>query len=80
MNAGRSAVLISRNPVNGKSIVIKRSVEQLVRNADRDAANPYLMPNDAIACYDSAAMSFVDVVGVLGNVLGPAALIKGISN
>lgn len=80
MNAGRSAVLISRNPVNGKSIVIKRSVEQLVRNADRDAANPFLMPNDAIACYDSAAMSFVDVVGVLGNVLGPAALIKGISN
>jgi polysaccharide biosynthesis/export protein len=80
MNAGRSAVLISRNPVNGKSIVIKRSVEQLVRQADRDAANPFLMPNDAIACYDSAAMSFVDVVGVLGNVLGPAALIKGISN
>ncbi|MFM9851740.1 MAG: polysaccharide biosynthesis/export family protein [Sphingomonadaceae bacterium] len=80
MNAARSAVLISRNPVNGKSVVIKRSVEQLVRYADRDDANPYLMPNDAIACYDSTAMSFVDVVGVLGNVLGPAALIKGIRN
>jgi polysaccharide export outer membrane protein len=80
MNAARSAVLISRNPVNGKSVVIKRSVEELVRDADRDDANPYLMPNDSIACYDSKAMSFVDVVGVLGNVLGPAAIIKGISN
>jgi polysaccharide biosynthesis/export protein len=80
MNAGRSAVLISRNPVNGQSVVIKRSIEQLVRNADRDALNPYLMPNDAIACYDSAAMTLVDVLGVFGNVLGPAALIKGIRN
>jgi polysaccharide export outer membrane protein len=80
MNAARSAVLISRNPVNGKSVVTKHSIEELVRNADRDDANPYLMPNDAIACYDSAAMSFVDVVGVLGNVLGPAAIIRGISN
>lgn len=80
MNAARSAVLISRNPVNGKSVVIKRSVEELVRDAERDDANPYLMPNDAIACYDSKAMSFLDVVGVLGNVLGPAAIIKGISN
>lgn len=80
MNAGRSAVLFSRNPVNGKSVVIKRSVEALVRSANRDDANPYLMPNDAIACYDSNAMTFVDVVGVLGNVLGPAALVKGLSN
>lgn len=80
MNAARSAVLISRNPLNGKSVVIKRSVEQLVRNADRDDANPYLMPNDAIACYDSTAMTVADVLGVLGNVLGPVALIKGIRN
>jgi len=80
MNAGRSAVLISRNPVNGQSVVIKRSVERLVRNANRDDANPYLMPNDAIACYDSTAMTLVDVVGVFGSVLGPAALIKGLSN
>jgi len=79
MNAGRSAVLISRNPVNGKSVVIKRSIEALVRNADRDDHNPYLMPNDAIACYDSAAMTFVDVVGVMGSMLGPVVLAKGLT-
>lgn len=80
LNAGRRAVLISRNPINGKSIAIERSVESLVRNADRDDANPYLMPNDAIACYDSTAMSVVDVIGLMGNLLGPVAIVKGLGN
>lgn len=78
MNAGRKAVLISRNPINGKSVVISRSVEGLVRDADRDDLNPFLMPGDAIACYDSGAMTFVDAVGVVGNLLGPAVLINGL--
>lgn len=76
MNAGRKAVLISRNPVNGKSVVISRSIEGLVRGADRDDYNPFLMPGDAIACYDSDAMTFVDAVGVVGNLFGPAVLIN----
>jgi hypothetical protein len=78
MNAGRKAVLISRNPVNGKSVVISRSIEGLVRGADRDELNPFLMPGDAIACYDSDSMTFVDAVGVVGNLLRPAVLINGI--
>ncbi|GEO00688.1 hypothetical protein NSE01_25200 [Novosphingobium sediminis] len=78
LNAGRSAVLISRNPVNGHSVVIARKVEALVRDADRDDVDPYLMPGDAIACYDSAAMTFVDAVGVAGNLLGPAVLAKNL--
>ena len=78
MNAGRKAVLISRNPVTGHSVVIARSVEGLVRGADRDALNPVLMPGDAIACYDSHAMTFVDAVGVVGSLLGPAVLVNGL--
>lgn len=78
MNAGRSAVLISHNPVNGHSVVIARKVEALVRDADRDEVDPYLMPGDAIACYDSTAMTFVDAVGVVSNLLGPAVLAKSL--
>ena len=36
------------------------------------------MPGDAIACYDSGAMTVVDAASVLGNLLGPAVLIKGL--
>ncbi len=79
MNGARQAVLISRNPQNQRSVVIARAIEALVRDADRDASNPYLMPGDAIACYDSGAMTIVDAFGVIGNALVPAALISGLS-
>ncbi len=76
MNAGRSAVLMSRNPVTGQSVVISRSVEKLVRAANRDAVDPWLMPGDAIACYDSAAMNLRDVVSVISETVTPAVLLK----
>ena len=78
MNAGRSVVLISRNPINGRSVVVSRHVEELVRHADRDEFNPYLMPGDSLACYDSTAMSISDVIGLAGGLIAPALLIKGV--
>ena len=74
MNAGRSAVLISRNPVNGKSVVVSRSVEHLVRDANRDELDPYLLPGDSIACYDSMAMNLRDVLSVVGETTAPYLL------
>jgi hypothetical protein len=47
--------------------VISRPVEALVRRADRDGFDPYLMPGDAIACYDSAITNFGDVVDLLAD-------------
>ena len=75
MNAGRSAVLISRNPINGQSVVIARSIERLVRQEDRDRYDPYLMPGDSIACYDSVAMNLRDVMSVVGEVASPYLLL-----
>lgn len=78
MNAGRSAVLISRNPLTGKSIVLSRSVERLVRGARRDAFDPYLMPGDAIACYDSAAMNLRDIVSTFSESITPYILFNNV--
>lgn len=78
MNAGRKAVLISRNPVTGQSVVISRSVEKLVRSANRDDYNPYLMPGDSIACYDSLAMNLRDVVSVISETTSPFFLFKNL--
>ncbi|MBO6798546.1 hypothetical protein [Maricaulis sp.] len=71
-NADRWAVLISRNPVTGESEVIARSIEGLVRRADRDAFNPILLPGDAIACYDSHVTNVRDVISAFSGVLNPA--------
>ncbi|MEM7702373.1 MAG: polysaccharide biosynthesis/export family protein [Pseudomonadota bacterium] len=78
MKSDRRAVLISRNRMNGQSIVIERDIEKLVRNANRDALNPYLMPGDAIACYDSRWTNFREAVGLVTdafNTVTPAIIL-----
>ncbi len=65
-NAARQAVLITRNPKTRQTEVIQRSIEELVRSANRDSVNPHLMPDDAIACYDSSITEFSAVLTVLG--------------
>lgn len=65
-NANRRAVLFSRNPITGESIVIDRSLESLLRRADRDEFNPYILPEDALACYDSSIVSIKNLAAILG--------------
>ncbi len=75
-NARRYAVLISRNPKTRETEVIQRSIEDLVRSADRDTINPYLMPDDSIACYDSAVTEFRDVLSLLNSAIFPVHALK----
>lgn len=65
-SADRSAVLFSRNPLTDVSAVIERDIEDLLRRADRDDYDPYLLPGDSIACYDSTLTN----VGEIGRLIG----------
>lgn len=78
-NASRWGVLISRNPINGESEVVARSIEQLVRRADRDDFNPVLLPGDAIACYDSHVTNARDVIATISETASPilSAIVLG---
>lgn len=76
-NAHRYAVLISRNPKTMETEVIQRSIEELVRSADRDAINPFLMPDDAIACYDSTVTEMRDALSLLQAAVLPANTLRG---
>lgn len=76
-NAHRYAVLISRNPKTQVTEVIQRSIEELVRSADRDSINPFLMPDDAIACYDSTVTEVRDVLSLLQAAILPANTLRG---
>ncbi len=49
--------------------MIERNIEQLLRDANRDALNPFLMPNDSIVCYDSRWTNFRDVIGLMGDMV-----------
>lgn len=67
-SANRSAVLFSRNPMSGVSVVIERDIENLLRRADRDDYDPYLLPGDAMACYDSTVTNLAEIGRVVGMV------------
>ena len=67
-SARRSAVLFSRNPMTGVSVAIERDIEGLLRRADRDDYDPYLLPGDAMACYDSTITNIAEIGRVLGAV------------
>ena len=75
VNSDRYVVLASYNPLTGDSEVIERSVERLIRDASRDEFNPYLLPNDALACYDSGITSVRDVARTVSDVLSSVLLI-----
>lgn len=74
-SADRSAVLFSRNPVTSVSAVIERDIEDLLRRADRDDYDPYLLPGDSLACYDSTITNIAEIARVIGFV-GVATLIQ----
>jgi polysaccharide biosynthesis/export protein len=71
-NAARYAVLISRNPKTLETEVIQRSIEDMVLSPDRDQVNPYLMPDDAIACYDSAMTDARELATTIQAIMVPA--------
>ena len=72
-NSDRYAVLITANPVTGQSQVLERSVEQLVTDPGRDAYNPYLMPNDGIACYESGFATARDLAKAISDAIAPVS-------
>lgn len=70
-NAPRKVVLASKNPITQEIQVIERSVEQLFRQAHLEDINPYLMPNDALACYDSDVTNIRDFARGVSEILSP---------
>jgi hypothetical protein len=54
--------------VTGESIVVSRQIEDLERRGDRDDFNPYLLPGDAIACYDSTQTNILAIAEGLATI------------
>ncbi len=75
-NASRMAILVTTDLTTGQTRVIQRSIEELVRNHNRDEFNPYLMPNDGIACYDSNVTSIRDVARSFSDLFNPLLLLS----
>ncbi len=75
-NAERHAVLVSINPATRKTEVLERNLHDLMRRADDEQHNPYLLPGDAIACYDSGVSNVRDIARTITDVVNPLYLFR----
>lgn len=75
-NANRAAVLLTRDPVTGYSVALERDIEDLLRRPDRDDFNPFLMPGDALACYDSRLISVSELAAAVTTIASPAQIFQ----
>jgi len=73
-NASRSIVMVTRNLGGKEQLVVRRSINQLLANSSNNLVNPYMIPNDGVACYDSRFTNFRDVARGIGEVISPILL------
>lgn len=70
-NARRRVLLVRTDRYTGQTHPFERSVEDLMRHSNSVDTNPFLMPGDGIACYDSTATNLQGVAQLLGAVFSP---------
>ena len=77
-NAHRSALLVTRNPVSQEVTSHVYRVFDVTRNANDAASNPYLMPEDAVACFDSSVSVARDLAHTALDALLPVQVLRNI--
>ncbi|MEO0645751.1 MAG: polysaccharide biosynthesis/export family protein [Cyanobacteria bacterium J06650_10] len=78
-NANRRALLIQTDAVSGELKTAEYSVQDLVNQVTESPDEaPLLMPNDAIACYDSGIVNARSLFDTIGNFLSPLNLLRNI--
>ena len=80
-NANRRALLIQTDSLTGALKTAEYSVNDLVSDDTKSAErNPFLMPEDAIACYDSRNTNIRGILGTVTDFLNPFNLLFNIFN
>ncbi|WP_204368505.1 polysaccharide biosynthesis/export family protein [Neosynechococcus sphagnicola] len=70
-NADRKAILVRVDALTGKTTVVERKVEELLRNSYSNEDNPPLLPRDGVACYDSNITNTRDIFRSISDLLNP---------
>ena len=70
-NAKRRAILVRTNRLTGETTYLERGVEELIRDSHNNDDNPFLMPRDGVACYDSLVTNTHDIFKIIGDIINP---------
>jgi len=76
INSSRKVLHSSKNQLSKQAFVKVYDLDDVVANADQLENNPYLMPDDGLACFDSDATNVREVAKFLGDILDPVAIAK----
>lgn len=74
-NGSRHLVLIRTDPISGREETLKRSVDQLLQAPAQNDINPFMMPNDSVACYDSGVTNLRDISRSFADIVLPFTLL-----
>ncbi len=77
VNASRYVILVGKDPLTDSLRVMKRSLKQMLDGPNEDLMNPYLLPEDHIACFDSEITNLRDIGRALSDFLGPLKILIG---
>lgn len=77
VNANRHVILAGIDPLTNTTHTLQRSLKELLTEPNNDSINPYLMPEDSIACYDSGMTNARDIARSIGDFLRPFAIMSG---
>lgn len=73
-NASRRIAYITNDPITGKSTAKEYRVHDMMAHPNDLVGNPYVMPNDAVACYDSEMTNIRDATRMLNEILTTVGL------
>lgn len=76
INSSRKILHSSKDLLTGESQVKVFELDDMVQNVTNLDGNPYLMPDDGLACFDSDATNVREVAKFLGDILDPVAIAK----
>jgi polysaccharide biosynthesis/export protein len=79
INSSRKILHSAKNPISGEIDVNMFELDEITENANDDSINPYLMPDDGIACFDSTATNVREIIKFFGDLLDPLTLAKLLS-
>lgn len=77
-NAGRNALLVSRNPITTEVTSHLYRVYDVTRRANDPSNNPFLLPEDAVACFDSSVTVSRDLARTAMDFLSPFEILRRI--
>ncbi|MEL7313140.1 MAG: polysaccharide export protein, partial [Pseudomonadota bacterium] len=77
-NAHRRALLVTRNPITGLTSSHVYRVYDVTRHAYDPVHNPYLLPEDAVACFDGPMTVARDLARTTLDVLLPVQILRNL--